>query len=426
MPGPENPRDWINPGWWGGPLPGCEGGGSPFACDPGPGFGDEGQRQGRQIIREQHRVGGAGNIIADARASYFRGTLHFLNTGTGGGGGSAQRVSQVGGGPSYGSGPRSRGRRRRGTRNPSMAGLEERLRIQREQIRRETARAAQTRRENIQHARLRARLAPVRSPAIVGFAAFIADQATQRSFAKIDEQFLRDRARRALGSNFPSDPGKRGGKRAAPATQPIRPGTITLPEPGPVTQPRRAPAPAPGPARRSEPSRPSPAPAPVPGSPVRRPVGLPQPGASPRARPSPVPVPATLPRSSPGWIPWELPIPELRPVQWPSSVPVPRPARFTPPRAVPMMPPVVAVPRAPSPFPAAPPAASPLTTINPTLLTSLQPEPQPETDPCAKGKPKRKDQTKRCRNPVISRRVQGDILTTKVRLTCPRSKPKPL
>lgn len=412
---PEDPRTWINPGFQG-PKPGCEGG-SPFVCDPGPGFGDEATRVGRQIIIEQRRQGGAGEIFADAARSwwnYYGQGFRGLATGTSGASG-ARGVPSLGGGSYPVGGPRGRGGRRRRTGNASTAGLEQRLRIQREQIRRQTVsskRAAGLQRS--QTAALRA--ATFRGNAIAGYAAFIADEATKRSFRKLDEAYYR----RRLGTNFPADPGKRG-RPAAP--QPVR--TIDYPElPVPARVPQRAPAPAPapGPARRADPRRPSPVPTPAPGnSPVRRPVD------SPSGRPLPDPArrtsPNPMPGASPGWLPWELPIPELRPVSFP--LPRPLPARVITPRAVPLMPSVVAVPRSPSTFPSAPPAASPLTTLNPSLLTSLQPEPQPELDPCAKAKPKRQDQKPRCRNPVLSRTVHGDVQTTKVRLQCPRSRPKP-
>lgn len=91
----------------------------------------------------------------------------------------------------------------------------------------------------------------------------------------------------------------------------------------------------------------------------------------------------------------------------------------------------------PSTAPSSPsPLLDPLTQLNQGMLPSTLPmtfaQAQPDTKTrrdeckCDEKKEKPKERKPTCRNPVISRKVDGDILTTKVRLTCPQSRLKSL
>lgn len=79
-------------------------------------------------------------------------------------------------------------------------------------------------------------------------------------------------------------------------------------------------------------------------------------------------------------------------------------------------------------FSPAPPSTAPQLTASNSPLLGLQPgaslAPESQTDRCRCEKPKRKRSERRCRNPVISRTTRDGIRTTKVRLTCPPSRPK--
>lgn len=175
----------------------------------------------------------------------------------------------------------------------------------------------------------------------------------------------------------------------------------------------------------------SPAPAELP---ARQPAVTPQPGQRPASAPAPQTQPMPVPRPSPVARPSPAPaqslfrLPDLGEMLQRALAPrtAPRPAaarvaRPLPARVVSPRPTLATIPGA---------LASPgLTPFNSPVLgfaQGLQPSPTPreDTDEC-ECKPKRKKDTKpRCRNPVISRRKDGDVLTTKTRITCPPSRPR--
>jgi len=200
--------------------------------------------------------------------------------------------------------------------------------------------------------------------------------------------------KRALGRNYPSDPGPRGRKRAtATAGAPKRPGGGDRPRGR--TLPRRLPAPLPKVLKPGSVELPE----------IGEVDGLPFPGT----RPGRLPVPAPSGQARPATIPY--------------------PSRSTRPQTL--------VSLAPNPFPLATPRARPLRErVTTRAQARAQAQGQPLTglnalgvpsiptsgqDKCRCPKPKRK---KGCTNPIISKSISGNVLTTKRELVCPPSSSK--
>lgn len=242
-------------------------------------------------------------------------------------------------------------------------------------------------------------------------------------------------------------PGRRGGDPSSRAPQPypqpeavparrVPPGDpLELPEsepaPGrapPSSPPRTPPIAVPSPESLPAP----PGPLPGPGNPPFPGPWMPDPYPDPSSDPYPYPRPGGDPLPRPGGLPHDFPLPRTRsrprtrPGTRTGDRPGTRPSTPGPTTTpLPLLPlttgaPTPAVPRFSTP------RAPRLTPVNNPLLDfQAQPDRRDPTDRCncteTQEKPRRK---KSCRNPVLSRTVRGDILTTKVRLTCPSSRSK--
>ena len=161
----------------------------------------------------------------------------------------------------------------------------------------------------------------------------------------------------------------------------------------------------------------SPAPEPAP-QPRAQPQHADSRAVSPQPRNAPAPRQAPAPRTSAPPVPRAVAVPRRSLLEW--LVPsFPWSAPGVGARVVPPVPASVAQDFS---------QPSRLTSLNPLLLQSQQinPAPQEQLDKCKCPKPRKKTDKKPCRNPVISRKRDGDVLTTKVRLTCPQSKLKSL
>lgn len=242
--------------------------------------------------------------------------------------------------------------------------------------------------------------------------------------------------------------GRRGGDRGVPESAPLpkpKPGTSTrVPTGDPVVRPEPERETAPSgkpPMRRAPPGQPQrdkeslPADLPPLEEPIYWPVPPPYPGGEPEPLPDIFRTPKELPRGLPSPQPSTNPHPQPQPNPRPGQ----RPGPSTRPLEIPSIPLPFSVPFPGAPaFPVSPRmrpglrtpvSPRPLTPFNePGVgfepLTFSQPMPRPKTDKCVCTDTKPKPRKKSCRNPVISRTRAGDILTTKVRLTCPQSKPK--
>jgi len=224
------------------------------------------------------------------------------------------------------------------------------------------------------------------------------------------ERYLR---RRELGRNFPADPGPRGRRKPAPSASgspPNKPpgvvsestvarGTVRRPVPGAGAIPSALPESAPGPA--------APGPGPQPkvitsgksgaGTvPSRNPLPIPSGSPSPRTIPYPSSATKTAPRAqfllgaSPLTMP--QPQPRVRPLRERQVSRQDARARLQ---------------------------SAPLTRLNSLGVPSF---PTGGSD-CTCTKPK-KPRKPSCTNPVISKEVHGNVLTTKRRILCPQSKVK--
>lgn len=196
---------------------------------------------------------------------------------------------------------------------------------------------------------------------------------------------------------------------------------------GPIVAGSTIPGPIPGTAR------PAPAPAASPRAPEGLPGGRPgglnappgrNPAPAPRTSPGASPVPRTTTGHAPDLLRFQLPdlgallARALAPRAVPRAVTAARGTQIVRP-----LPTTLGTPFSPAPSPGLTPSNSPL--LGFSQATQPQPVPHEALDRC-KCPPKKKRETKeRCRNPVISRTRSGDVQTTKVRLVCQPSKPKP-